>query len=123
MPRKQRKLYGLVLSLALLAAAFTATASAETLACHAGPPSDDGYGSPTLIDCPAEMKVLIERQYGCQHWVDEEPYDAARAAQINAALDTLQCGQLEADISAMRARYMKRRDVLATLTFVMQSFQ
>ncbi|WP_260599974.1 hypothetical protein [Sphingomonas endolithica] len=64
---------------------------------------------------PAEVKTLIERRAQCEHWAGEEPYDAARAAAIDAALRRLRCATSEADEARLRRRYARQRVVLAAL--------
>jgi hypothetical protein len=114
MQRKRLKIYGALACLMLAAGAIAGVASVEPMLCHAGPATDDGYGNPTLVDCPAAMAPLLERYYGCQHWGGEEPYDADRAAQIEAAVTKLECHALDADIAAFRSAHAEQADVLST---------
>ena len=51
----------------------------------APPPAAPHAGEPEAL--PADVQDLVERWESCQHWAGEEPYDAARAAQIAAGVD------------------------------------
>jgi len=115
MQHKRLKIYVVLAGLMLAAGITAGTASVESVLCHAGPAMDEGYGGPALIDCPAAMRPLVDRYYGCQHWGGEEPYDAERAAQIEAAVTKLKCDVLDADIAAFRTHHADRPDVLSTL--------
>jgi len=46
---------------------------------------------------PPPVAALIERIVDCEHWGGEEPYDAARRAEINKAVKELRCGALDRD--------------------------
>jgi hypothetical protein len=46
---------------------------------------------------PLPVAALIERIVDCAHWGGEEPYDAARRAEINKAVRELRCTALERD--------------------------
>lgn len=46
---------------------------------------------------PRPVAALIERIVGCEHWGGEEPYDAARRAEINKAVRELRCATLARD--------------------------
>lgn len=69
----------------------------------------------TLIDCPADVQPLVDRALGCQHWTGEEPYDNARAHEIETAIDELKCGQLSLEYDALMKKYAKQPDVTGTL--------
>ena len=45
---------------------------------------------------PPDVKVFVERRSHCEHWAGEEPYDAPRAAEIEAALRQFHCDSVEA---------------------------
>jgi hypothetical protein len=48
----------------------------------------------------------------CNHWAGEEPYDDERRAQINRAVQTLHCRELDADQAALREQYQGNEEVL-----------
>jgi hypothetical protein len=54
---------------------------------------------------PDDVKRLIERRDECHHWAGEEPYDKARAKQINKAMENLKCDSIEREVTAMRRKY------------------
>ena len=68
-----------------------------------------------LIDCPAEAQLLIDRAFSCQHWTGEDPYDEARAHEIDTALTELKCDTLSLDHDRLLKKYAKRPDVTGTL--------
>ncbi len=54
---------------------------------------------------PADILAWAGRRLGCDHWLGEEPYDADRAADIEAAVSDLQCRTVDADEAALLDRY------------------
>lgn len=68
-----------------------------------------------VIDCPAEIQPLIDRAFGCQHWTGEEPYDNARAHEIDTAITELKCDTLSLDYDAALKKYADRPDVTGAL--------
>lgn len=68
--------------------------------------TDDGFAR-ALRQAPPDLRAVIERRLGCNHWGGEEPYDADRAAQIRAAAERLRCRTLEADEARMRQRHAR----------------
>lgn len=68
--------------------------------------SDDAFAR-ALRQAPPDLRAVVERRLGCNHWGGEEPYDADRAAQIRAAADKLQCRSLERDEARMRVRHAR----------------
>lgn len=57
---------------------------------------------------PADVRAVIERRQGCNHWVGEEPYDKDRARQIDEAIRQLHCVRIDRDVATMRRRYKAR---------------
>src|SRR5262245_44804516 len=47
-------------------------------------------------DQPIPVAALIDRIVDCNHWRGEEPYDAERAKEIEAAISSLRCKDLAA---------------------------
>lgn len=68
-----------------------------------------------LIDCPADIQPLIDRAFGCQHWTGEEPYDTARAHEIETAIAELKCDTLSLEHDALMKKYAGRPDVRSAL--------
>lgn len=50
---------------------------------------------------------FVERAQMCEHWMGEEPYDAARRAEIDGNLRDLRCTTVRRDGEALR---LSRRD-------------
>ena len=64
---------------------------------------------------PADVGAYMDRAEGCWHFAGEEPYDAARRAEINRALSDLRCDRLKEDASALRRKYARSAPVLDAL--------
>ena len=64
---------------------------------------------------PPSVAAFIERRAGCNHFWGEEPYDRARAQQIDAALRKLRCNRLAADERALRRTYRRQPTVLVLI--------
>jgi hypothetical protein len=74
------------------------------------PPEDSAVPG----DLPADVEALIERWEMCHHWAGEDPYDAERAAQIQAGVAE-SCPGNEDTRAALEARYADRPAILARL--------
>jgi hypothetical protein len=61
---------------------------------------------------PPDVSDFIRRAVVCNHWAGEEPYDDERRAQINLAVQTLRCRELDADQLALAKQYHDNVDVL-----------
>ena len=59
--------------------------------------------------------AVQDRAEGCWHFAGEEPYDAARRAEINRALSELNCTTLKSDGQALRRKYARSAPALAAL--------
>lgn len=57
------------------------------------------------MDLPQEVSAFLKRRSDCAHWGGEDPYDAARARQIAAAVKQLGCDRLDADEKRLLKRY------------------
>lgn len=70
---------------------------------------DNLYADPDLeaflMTTPPDAVAWMGRWTGCAHWAGEEPNDAARRAEIEAAVVELRCEALESDWIALKARY------------------
>ncbi|MBV8744774.1 MAG: hypothetical protein JO134_06995 [Xanthobacteraceae bacterium] len=64
---------------------------------------------------PLEVGNLVSRREQCHHWAGEEPYDKARAKQIDRAMVQLKCDRIEQEVDAMRAKYANDARVQAVL--------
>ena len=64
---------------------------------------------------PADVFAWVQRRMACTHWGGEEPYDAERAAQIEAALSEARCDSLAADEQAVRRAHADDEAVLDIL--------
>jgi hypothetical protein len=65
---------------------------------------------------PAEVTSLVGRIQTCVHFGGEEPYDKARAAEIDKAMDDAKCDAVPADEAAMRKKYAKDAKILKLFT-------
>ena len=66
-------------------------------------------------DLPRDAAAVVVRQVYCNHWADEEPYDAARAREIARNVKKLRCNALERDEARLRKRYAGNAKVLSAL--------
>ncbi len=62
-----------------------------------------------------DVREVLKRIQGCQHWAGEEGYDAARKAEINANYARLRCAALDADEQALKQRYDSHPALLRVL--------
>lgn len=62
----------------------------------------------------AEVDALVERWELCQHWAGEEPYDAARSAEIRRGVAD-SCPGNDETRAVLERRYADRPDVLSRL--------
>lgn len=98
----------------LICAALFLAAPAAHAACKLGEfTKENTYALP---GCPAEVKVIVSRMYGCIHWSGEEPYDADRAREIGAAMAELRCDSYLDDYSALGQKYKDDAAVSRVLT-------
>jgi hypothetical protein len=61
---------------------------------------------------PPDASALVHRIVDCNHWGGEEPYDDARRAEIDKAMNQLDCNGLSRDEASLRRRYAADRVVL-----------
>src|SRR5690348_7802264 len=73
--------------------------------------SSDPYGGAIPPGLPPAVRAFVERRANCNHWAGEEPYDADRRAQIQAALKQGRCEKIEAGAKALEKRYSGNRRV------------
>jgi hypothetical protein len=75
-------------------------------------------------DMPPDVADYIPRYVGCIHWGGEFGDDtpAERMAQINKAMEELQCDTIEAEGKALDARYKNNPAVVARLKDVRGDF-
>jgi len=69
---------------------------------------------------PAEVRDLVSRREQCHHWAGEEPYDKARARQIETAIKRLRCEDVETEVEAMRQKYSTNAVIQAALPTEME---
>lgn len=65
---------------------------------------------------PTDVFDFVGRHAMCEHWSGEEGYDDDRRTQIAGALAELRCETLDADETALRAKYADQPRVLSLLT-------
>ncbi|HEY7810388.1 MAG TPA: hypothetical protein VIA98_08415 [Allosphingosinicella sp.] len=64
---------------------------------------------------PKAVAKFIARRANCNHFLGEEPYDKARAAELNKAIRELRCGRIDRDERRLRVRYAAHSTVLRLL--------
>jgi hypothetical protein len=77
-----------------------------------------GAGAPAAArraPVPREVRSLVDRRVGCNHWGGEDPYDQERAKEINSVMRSLRCVTLDRDEARLKRRYAGRSDVLRLL--------
>ncbi|MEP7222362.1 MAG: hypothetical protein ABI673_06800 [Novosphingobium sp.] len=102
MNRKAAPLFAILLSLASLVVATGATEAAARPLRHARA-------------LPADVRNYIARRDSCDHWRGEDPYDAARAREIAAAV-VASCKGTDAALARLRHRYARDRRVITALS-------
>jgi hypothetical protein len=68
-----------------------------------------------MADLPKEVAAVVMRRADCNHWMGEEPYDKARAREIERAIRQLKCDSLPGDEATLRKRYMDDPKVINAL--------
>ena len=64
---------------------------------------------------PKDVREMIDRLVGCNHWSGEEPYDADRNREISSAMANLKCAQLAKDEAAALKRYANKPSTIRAL--------
>ena len=64
---------------------------------------------------PADVTAFLDRRVNCDHWTGEEPYDAERRAEIEAAIRQFRCVTIERDEVRLRKLHAKNRAVVVAL--------
>ncbi|WP_420138007.1 hypothetical protein [Sphingomonas sp.] len=64
---------------------------------------------------PADVKALLARREQCQHWAGEDPYDAARGREIEAAIRRLRCDRIDRDAAQLRKLHRNKPAVVKLL--------
>jgi hypothetical protein len=64
---------------------------------------------------PYDVARFLDRRMNCDHWAGEEPYDADRRREIDAAIRHLRCDAIARDERRIRKRYASRPAVLELL--------
>ncbi len=64
---------------------------------------------------PKDVREMIDRLVGCNHWSGEEPYDADRKREISSAMADLQCAKLAKDEAAALKRYANKPSAIKAL--------
>jgi hypothetical protein len=60
---------------------------------------------------PKDVAALIERIAACNHWSGEEPYDKARAEEIEKAEKKAKCDRIDTDTQALQKKYKGNKKV------------
>lgn len=64
---------------------------------------------------PQDVREMIDRLIGCNHWSGEEPYDADRKLEISSAMADLKCARLAKDEAAALRRYANKPRTIKAL--------
>jgi hypothetical protein len=86
----------MLLAVFMVAAVTTAPSSTQ---------ADDLQGA--VAAAPKDVSAYVARKANCNHFLGEEPYDKARAAELNKAMRELKCSTLDRDEARLRRRYAK----------------
>jgi hypothetical protein len=72
---------------------------------------------------PRAVRAFVERKSECNHWAGEEPYDAARAKQIERAVTRLNCEKLDREEAVLKRRHAGNRKILEALALAARLYQ
>jgi cytochrome c556 len=64
---------------------------------------------------PADVAAFVERRDSCDHFRDEEPYDAERAAELKAKLKET-CTGSDKELADLRRKYARNRKIMYRLS-------
>lgn len=64
---------------------------------------------------PGRVEAFISRRANCNHFTGEEPYDKARAAELNRVIRELRCVRVDQDEAKLRQRYRSDPCILKLL--------
>ena len=64
---------------------------------------------------PADVAAFVERRDSCDHFRDEEPYDAERAAELKAKLKET-CTGSDKELADLRRKYARNRKIMHRLS-------
>ena len=79
-----------------------------------------GCADPTWSD--DTVTRFVERAQMCEHWMGEEPYDAARRAEIDRSLTDLRCTTIRRDGEALKLSRKDRPDDLRRIDEALAGF-
>ena len=79
-----------------------------------------GCASPTWSD--DAVTRFVERAEMCEHWAGEEPYDAARRAEIDRYLNDLRCTTIRRDGEALKLSRKDRPEDVARIEEALAGF-
>jgi len=65
---------------------------------------------------------FVERAGMCEHWMGEEPYDAARRAEIDGNLTDLRCTTVRRDGEALRLSRRERPEDMRRIDEALAGF-
>lgn len=106
------KMLAFIIGVALGACGGKATA--PTISNASSTPAASADAPATDDEVPADVATLIERWELCHHWAGEEPYDAARAAEIQAGV-AANCPGNDDTLARLETRYADRPEILLRL--------
>ena len=64
---------------------------------------------------PRDAAAVVTRRVMCDHWTGEEPYDKARAREIERAIKQNKCDSIEGDEAVVRKRHANDRKIIKAL--------
>ena len=71
---------------------------------------------------PTDVARHFDRLLTCQHFADEEAYDAARKREIDHGFKRYRCGLLDKDEAALRRKYRNNAPVLDRINAARRAF-
>ena len=80
-----------------------------------GDPSLDPQVRARVERSPKAISAFIERRANCNHFLGEEPYDRARATELNRTIRELRCARIDRDEQRLRKVYRNKPSVLQLL--------
>ena len=96
----------------IAAVLLLSTVPVGAFAQEAGPDRPASTFDERVARQPKDVRTLVDRITGCDHWAGEEPYDADRRRQIESALRDLKCNRIDRDAAKLRLRYWGNSEVV-----------
>lgn len=80
-------------------------------------------GVPSFPECPNDIKALLTRAIGCQHFGGEIGGDGSeRDQQVNAQMEKMSCDTVARDVSSLKKTYRTDSNVLKAIKETYQAY-